>query len=109
MYKRKKDTVKPLNRPHKEGLKLEGVENWKEQIAEYKGNHSNKSGSHYPWSIPKFSNIEKGRRLTSERIEQLKIGESLTSEERIVLLEVLLNREAGRHSVRLYGKRIFQT
>ena len=34
--------MKPLNRPHKEGLKLEGVENWKEQIAEYKGNDSNK-------------------------------------------------------------------
>ena len=101
--------MKPLDRAHKEGLKLEGVENCKEQIVEYKGYDSNKSGSHYPWSIPKFSNIGRGRRLTSERIEQLKIGESLTSEERIVLLEVLLNREAGRHSVRLYGKRIFQT
>ena len=36
LYKRKKDKVKPVNRPHKEGLKPEGVENWKEQIAAYK-------------------------------------------------------------------------
>ena len=95
LYKRKKDKVKPVNRPHKEGLKPEGVENWKEQITVYKSDDSNKSGSQYPWLIPKFSNIERGRRLTPERIEKLKIGESLTSEERIVLLEVLFNREAG--------------
>ena len=95
LYKRKKDKVKPVNRPHKAGLKPEGVENWKEQIAVYKSDNSNKSGSQYPWLIPKFSNIERGRRLTPERIEKLKIGESLTSEERIVLLEVLFNREAG--------------
>ena len=71
------------------------MENWKEQIAVYKGDDSNKSGSQYPWLIPKFSNIERGRQLTPERIVKLKIGESLTSEERIVLLEVLFNREAG--------------
>ena len=95
MYKRKKDKVKPVNRPHKEGLKPEEVENWKEQIAVYKSDDSNKSGSQYPWLIPKFSNIERGQRLNPKRIEKLKIGESLTSEERIVLLEVLFNREAG--------------
>ena len=61
LYKRKKDKVKPVNRPHKEGFKLEEVENCKEQIAVYKANNSNKSGSQYPWLIPKFSNIECGR------------------------------------------------
>ena len=95
LYKRKKDKVKPVNRPHKEGLKPEGVENWKEQIAVYKGEDSNKSGSQYPWLILRFSNIERGRQLTPERIEKLKIGQSLTSKERIVLLEVLFNREGG--------------
>ena len=35
------------------------------------------------------------RRLTPKRIEKLKIRQSLTSEERIVLREVLFNREAG--------------
>ena len=95
MYKRKKDKVKTVNRLHKEGLKPEGMENWKEQIAVYKGDDSNKSSSQYLWLIPKFSNIERGRRLTPERIEKLKIGESLPSEESIVLLEVQFNREAG--------------
>ena len=47
LYKRKKDKVKPVNRPHKEGLKSEGVENWKEQIAVYKSDDSNKSGYQY--------------------------------------------------------------
>ena len=60
LYKRKKDKLKPVNRPHKEGLKPEGVENWKEQIPVYKSDDSNKSGSQYPWLIPKFSNIERG-------------------------------------------------
>ena len=95
MYKRKKDKVKPVNRPHKEGPKPEEVEKWKEQIAVYKGDDRNKSGSQYPWLIPKFSNIERGRRLTPKRIKKLKIGESVASEERIVLLEVPFNREAG--------------
>ena len=95
LYKRKKDKVNPVNRPHKEGLKPEGVENWKEQIAVYKSDDNNKSGSQYPCLIPKFSNIGRCRRLTPKRIEKLKIGESLTSEERIVLLEVLFNTEAG--------------
>ena len=95
LYKRKKDKVKPVNRPHKEGPKPEEVEKWKEQIAVYKGDDRNKSGSQYPWLIPKFSNIERGRRLTPKRIKKLKIGESVASEERIVLLEVPFNREAG--------------
>ena len=95
LYRGKKDKVKPVNRPHQEGLKPKGVGKWKEQIAVYKSDDSNKSGSQYPWLIPKFSNIERGWRLTPERIEKLKLGESLTSEERIVPLEVLFNREAG--------------
>ena len=48
LYKRKIHKVKPVNRQHNEGLKPEGVENWKEQIAVYKGDDSNKSGSQYP-------------------------------------------------------------
>ena len=91
LYKRKKDKVKPVHRLHKEGLQPEGVENWKEQIVVYRGDDSNKSGSQYSCLIPKFSNIERGRRLTPEIIEKLKVGECLTSEGRIVLLEVLFN------------------
>ena len=66
LYNRKKDIVKPVNRPHKEGLKPEGVENWKEQIALYKSDDSNKSGSQYPWLIPTLSNPEaRHHRLTN--------------------------------------------
>jgi len=49
----------------------------------------------YPWLIPKFSDIERGSRLTPERIEKLKIGKGITKEEREVLMEVLFSREKG--------------
>jgi len=49
----------------------------------------------YPWLIPKFSDIERGSRLTLERIEKLKIGKSIMKEEQEVLMEVLFSREKG--------------
>ena len=46
LYKKKKDKVRPVNKPHKQGLKLEGIENWKEQIVVNK--NSNKVDPKYP-------------------------------------------------------------
>ena len=43
--------------------------------------------------ITKFSDIRKGERLTPERVEKLKIGASVTPEEKDMLIEMLYNRE----------------
>ena len=55
------------------------------------------SGRYGGWLIPKFSDIEKGSRLTAERIGRLKVGApgNLTADEYDVFLQVLYNREAG--------------
>ena len=92
LYKKKKDKVRPVNRPHSGGLKPEGDENWKETIA--LSDKSNENESKYSWIIPKFSSIPRGQRLTQERLDRLKIGEKLTIEEKEALFEVLFNREA---------------
>ena len=45
--------------------------------------------------IPKFSTIERGRRLTQAQIRKLNIGEHLTTNKRNLLLDKLFNREAA--------------
>ena len=55
-----------------------------------------KLGSAYTgWLIPKFSDIERGSRLTEECIKRLKVGSDLSAEEHDVFLQVLFNCEAG--------------
>lgn len=90
MYKRKKDKVRPVDQPHKDGGVPEEKQEWKEPLeggklvdrSYYNGN-----------LIPKFSKIKKGSRLTEERVSELKIGGDLTKREKELLLEVLFNRE----------------
>ena len=93
LYKKNKDKVRPVNRPHELALKPEGVENWKEQIFVHKD--SIKVNPKYPWLSPKFSDIMRGQRLMPEQLERLKIREEITFVEREVWVEVLFNREAG--------------
>jgi hypothetical protein len=45
--------------------------------------------------IPKFSDIKRGSRLTSERIGELILGEGLKPREKEILLELLYWREKG--------------
>ena len=70
LYKKKKDKVKPVKKPHKLGLKPEGVENWREQIVVNK--NSNKVNPKYLWLIPKFSDIVRRQRLAPKHLEKLK-------------------------------------
>jgi len=48
------------------GIKPEGSENWKKLLIGLPCPESKK----YPWLIPKFSDIERGSRLTTKRIEK---------------------------------------
>jgi len=91
LYKCKKDKIRPANQQHTGGIKSEGSENWKKLLIGLPCPENKK----YPWLIPKFSDIERGSRLTPERIEKLKIGKGITKEEREVLIEVLFSREKG--------------
>ena len=91
-YKKKADKVKPVDLPHKGGLKPEGKEDWR-QRAIVKEVYT--LGKYSWWIIPKFSTIKKGTRLTTERIEKLNMAKNLMAREKDVFLEVLFNREAA--------------
>src|SRR5204863_2671299 len=69
-----------------------GILNWIEKSKEMDVVHHEK-GMYSKWLIPKFSDIEKGSRLTEERAAKLIIREELTSKERAMFLEMLYNRE----------------
>jgi len=91
VYKRKKDKIRPASQQHTGGIKPEGSENWKKLLIGLQYPENKK----YLWLIPKFSDIERGSRLTPERIEKLKIRKGVKKEEREVLMEVLFSREKG--------------
>jgi len=91
LYKGKKHKICPANQQHTGGIKLEESENWKKLLIGLPCPENKK----YPLLIPKFSDIERGSRLTPERIEKLKIGKGITKEEREVLMEVMFSRGKG--------------
>jgi hypothetical protein len=74
------------------GDKPGGIPDWVQKSKE-KDIYHEPSGTYSRWLIPKFSVINKGDRLTPERIEKLKIGASITPEEKDLLIEMLYNRE----------------
>ena len=79
MYKRKAEKVRPVDLGELDGNKPGGVPDWVVKLKEMDvKSHDEK----YPeWLIPKFSDIERGSRLTKERLENLIIGEGLTPQE----------------------------
>ena len=86
----KKDKVRPVDLPHPGGTVPEEEESWKSPIE----SGSIIDHSYYEGNlIPRFSAIPRGSRLTEERVKTLKIGDTLTPEERALLMEVLFNRE----------------
>ena len=95
MYKRKKDKVRPVNTPHRDGLKPERRMDWKhEKLKKEKEKGIEYEGQHANWLIAKFSTIEKGTRLTEERMKEMKLPSNFAAEEMNLLEEMLFNREA---------------
>ena len=93
LYKKKADKVRPVSQLHEGGLRPRGKGNWHAEAISKE--YYKLGGTYAGWLIPKFSDIERGLRLTEERIKKLKVGSDLSAEEHDVLLEVLFNCEAG--------------
>jgi hypothetical protein len=90
-YKRVREKVKLVDLGTG-GDKPGGILDWVQKSKEKDVYHES-SGTYSRWLIPKFSAINKGERLTPKRIEKLKIGASITPEEKDLLIEMLHNRE----------------
>ena len=96
-YKKKADKVKPVDYDQSDGSCPMMSMQWKEDaIAEAKAKGLDKPREpHDIYFIPKFSTIEKGARLTPERVQKLNIGDFLTDREKDLLIGMLFNREAA--------------
>ena len=95
LYKRKAVKVVPVDQEHSAGIKPSGEEGWRERLIKKEKKRGLDGGAYPGVLIPKFSTIERGRRLTQERIRKLNIGAHPTTNERDLLLEMLFNREAA--------------
>ena len=95
LYKRKAVKVVPVDEAHSAGIKPSGEAGWRERLIKEEKERGLDGGAYPGVLIPKFSTIERGRRLTQARIRKLNIGEHLTTNERDLLLEMLFNREAA--------------
>jgi hypothetical protein len=96
LYKRKADKVQPVNLNKSDKNVPGGSIFWREEIIkkELKDFPSAERGSYPQWLIPKFSKIEKGNRLTPERIEKL-IVKNIIPQERNLFMAILYNRETA--------------
>jgi hypothetical protein len=92
LYKRKVDKVRPVDCGESDGDNPGGVSNWVEILKRSDVYHE-PTGVYSKWLILKFSDIERGSRLTEERISKLVIGSGLTKEEKALFIEMLYNRE----------------
>ena len=90
-YKRKAQKVRPVNPNRTDGRKPGEVLDWVERSK--LSDVISTPGKYSQWLIPKFSDIERGSRLTRERVEALIIGKDLTPQEMDVFVEMLHNRE----------------
>ena len=93
LYKCKAVKLVPVDEVHSAGIKPSGEEGWRERLIKEEKERGFDGGAYPGVLIPKFSTIERGRRLTQAQIWKLNIGEHLTTNERDLLLEMLLNRE----------------
>ena len=95
LYERKAVKVVLVDEAHSVGIKASGEERWRERLIKEEKERGLDEGEYPRVLIPKFSTIERGRRLTQAPIRKLNIGEHLTTNERDLFLEMLFNREAA--------------
>jgi len=95
MYKPKAKKVRPVDSSETTGNAPVGIRDWQEAVKATETPVVNTKGQFSEWIIPKFSDIERGSRLTPERVKTMKVGDMLTYEERELLMEMLFNREAA--------------
>jgi hypothetical protein len=89
-YKRKEEKIGPVKAG--DGSQPEGDPEWLMKIlAEERPTET--PSPYDKWLVPKFSNIERGSRLTKERLEAMKIPETLRPKEKELLTEMMFKRE----------------
>ena len=90
-YKTKANKVRPVDPGETDGSKPGGTLDWFERSKA--DDIPSQPGLYSDWITPKFSGIQRGSRLTDERIKDLIVGDSLWPKERELFIEVLYNRE----------------
>ena len=95
LYKRKAVKVVSVDDAHSVGIKPSGEEGWREWLIKEEKGRGLDGGAYPGVLIPKFSTIERGRRLSQVRIRKLNIGEHLTTNEQDLLLEMLFDQEVA--------------
>ena len=99
LYKRVGVKVHPVDDYPSDGTVPEGTVNWKpSHEAKVKATMDANRGSKYdPWIRPRFSQIEKGSRLTPDRLQTLmaKNCDGFSDEEKAMFTHLMLNREAA--------------
>ena len=92
LYKRKADKVKPISLGKSSAGVPPGDPSWRERAVEASRKRY-VEGKYDSWFEPKFSDLERGERLTPERVKKLKVGDALTPEEKEAFVEILFARE----------------
>lgn len=95
VYKPKSRKVQPVDSSYSTGETPGGLVDWRRTIELQDKEIPKVEGKYSEWLIPKFSEIERGSRLTPDRIEGMLIGSMLTEQERDLLFTMLHNREAA--------------
>jgi hypothetical protein len=95
LYKRKADKTVPVDLGISSGEAPKGDDDWleKARLEKPAPKHVSKFGDFN--LVGRFSDLPPGFRLTPERAEKLTIGDEMTPNEKELLLEVLMNREAA--------------
>jgi Reverse transcriptase (RNA-dependent DNA polymerase) len=97
LYKRKADKVRPVDSSTSDGSTPGGREDWRLRAIEREKQRGfdKQEGKFDCWLHPRTASFPRGQRLTDRRFTDLQIGEMLTDQERELLKEMLLNREAA--------------
>ena len=94
-YKKVGKKVKPVDLGSSDGSMPAGDPLWREKAIARERPKLDPTDKFAPWLYPKFSKLQKGTRLTPERLTKLRVGPNLTVNERLMLVEMLFNREAA--------------
>lgn len=92
LYKKKADKVRPISLGKSSAGVPPGNPDWKDELVK-ESRKNYEPGKYDKWFEPKFSGLERGSRLTPDRLSKLVVGDGLTSEELEIFHEMLFYRE----------------
>lgn len=93
-YKRKDKKVRPVDANDGTGRGPGGRADWYER-SKIRGKDQPPIGKYGDLFLPRFATIERGSRLTPEKLKALDVGTWLWAEERAMFDEMILNREGA--------------